>query len=328
MHRDTLSFYEPKQQARPVSIVSIPLELGSDERGLAAAPKYLLDHGLEKMLAAIGCERASTTTIPCPKPRLVASIGRAKNLDPIVATARASCAAVSRAVQRNEIVVSLGGDHSAAIGSISGAASANPSLGVIWIDAHPDANTIETTITGNIHGMVTAALMGFGHPLLTEVGGTQRKIAPENFLYIGLKDFDQAEIEFLRRERIQTVTMLEIATRGLSRTMLAIEALARKVDTIWVSMDMDSIDSAYAPAVGMPTHGGLTRREALALAHHIGTTCMIAGLDVVEIVPAKDKDGMTAGLALELIARFLGAEYTWYREYMEQYREANIAVHA
>jgi arginase len=326
MEPDNLSFYEPTEQNDPVALVSIPLELGSDERGLGATPEYLFAHGLENMLTRIGRTISSSVTIPCPKPKLVASVGKAKNLREIASVARTSSAAVEKAAKRGDVVIALGGDHSAAIGSISGAALAHQSLGLIWIDAHPDAHTTETTISGNVHGMVTTSVMGFGDSRLTNVGRPGRKISPDNVVCIGLKDFDQAEIDFLRRERVKTVTMLEIAEHGLSHAILAIEALRRRVDKVWISMDMDSIDKTISPAVGMPTYNGLTRREVLTLAHRIGKTCPVAGFDIVEIAPHKDMDGRTVELALELIARFLGAEHSWYREYMHDYQEASINV--
>ncbi len=324
MVRDNLSFYEHEPVERTISIVGVPSELGSDERGLANAPQYLLKSGLEKMLTSLGGDVVETTMIPCRKPLHVVSAGSAKYLDEVVAAARLSSAVVEKAVRRKDFVLTLGGDHSIALGTVAGAASVHRSMGVIWIDAHPDANTHETTLTGNIHGMPAASLMGFGHPLLTDIGRTGRKISPENFLYIGLKDIDKAEIEFLRREKVSTVTMLDIAERGLLPARLAIDALRRKVDTIWVSMDMDSIDEGYAPGVGMPNSGGLTKREILSLAQYIGKTCILTGLDVVEISPAKDKDAKTATLALELTARFLGAEYSWYENYINEYKSTNV----
>jgi len=324
MKRDNLSFYERELQGGSVSIVGVPIELGSDERGHAKAPHHLLEQGLEKVIAATGSEVADIWMVPCPKPARTASAGSAKYLEEIASVARDSCVAVEKAARHSDFVLALGGDHSMAFGTIAGAALAHRSLGVIWIDAHPDANTEVSTFSGNIHGMPAAALMGFGHPLLKEIGGMHRKVSPENFLYIGIKDMDQAEIEFLRRESISSVTMLDIAAHGLSRAFRAIDALRRKVDVLWVSMDIDSIDKEYAPGVGMPTSGGLTRREILSLAHYIGKTCVLAGMDVVEIVPAKDEKGKTAKLALELVARFLGGEHSWYGNYMEDYRRTNI----
>lgn len=324
--RDNLSFYEHESEGKSVAIVGIPMELGSDERGLAKAPHYLLERGLEKVIASLGADVTNVTMVPCRTPERTVSTGSAKYLEEITAAARVSRAVVERAVQRGDIVIALGGDHSISIGTIAGASTANPNkrLGVIWIDAHPDVNTDETSVSGNVHGMPTAALMGFGHPFLMGVGGNAPKVRPEDFLYLGLKDMDAAEIEFLRREPVRAVTMFDIEERGLSRAVFAIDALCRKVDTVWVSMDMDSIDKEYAPGVGMPTSGGFTRREILNLAQYIGKTCNLAGLDIVEIVPAKDKGGKTAVLALELIARFLGGDYSWYESYMQEYRNTNV----
>ena len=169
--------------------------------------------------------------------------------------------------------------------------------------------------------MVVSAAMGRGNQALTDI--MTRPLPPENILHIGLKDFDQAEIVFLREHGMKCFTMLDL-TRGLSPAFAAIASLSRRVDKIWVSMDLDSIDEAYAPGVAMSTSGGLTKREALSLAHFIGMSGKVAGMDIVEILPAKDIEGKTAGLALELIARFLGQEYSWYKEYMQQYRDINV----
>jgi len=323
--KDNLSFYESSPNVAPVSIVSVPLELGSDERGLAEAPAYLFGNGLEKIITSLGREIAESVTIPCTKAPRVASAGTMKHVREIASVAIRSAAATEKALRGGNAVVALGGDHSIALGTLAGAAAAYPSLGVIYIDAHPDCNTDETTITGNVHGMVTSALMGHGHSILTKI--PKRFIAPEDFLFVGLKDFDQKEIDFLRANKLSCFTMLDIAKRGLSPVMSAIDALSRRVDAVWISMDMDSIDSSEAPGVGLATRGGLTRREALALAHHIGSTCRVAGLDIVEMLPAKDVEGKTAGLALELLARFLGGEYSWYqREYIDTYRETNVVA--
>jgi arginase len=321
--KDNLSFYESSKSAEPVSILSVPIELGSDERGLGAAPKYLFERGLEKMLSSIGREVTSSETVFCRKPPQVASAGTMKHVREIAAAAKRAAASVEKAARAGSAVVALGGDHSMGIGTLAGASAAYPSLGVIYIDAHPDCNTDETTITGNVHGMTATAVMGYGHQILTSI--FKRHIAPENFLFIALKDFDQAEIDFLRAHKVSCFTILDIEKRGLSPVFSAIDALSRKVDATWVSMDMDSIDAAYAPGVGMPNQGGLSRREILALAHHIGKVARVVGLDLVEMVPAKDVEGKTAGLAIELVARFLGGEYSWYQQtYIDTYRETNV----
>jgi arginase len=218
----------------------------------------------------------------------------------------------------HSVVINLGGDHSASVGTLRGALAAHDSLGVIWIDAHPDVHTHETTKTGNIHGMPAALAMGFGHPSLA----SDKAISPENFLFAGVQDFDQAEIDFLRAHRTPVYTMLDIASKGLFPLLQAIDALAKRVDHVWISMDMDSIHYREAPGVAMPNTNGLTRREVLSLARYIGKTCPVAGIDIVEILPLNDHGGKTAMLALELIANFLGSEHSWYQEYMARYEDA------
>jgi len=321
MERDNLSYYEPASHAHSVGIIGVPTDLGSDSPGLSQAPRSILDTGLEKVITSLGSEVVGIEMLSVPA-GAASDGGHTKNLEEIARVARTTADLAEGAARRGETIIGLGGDHSMAIGTISGAARAHRSLGVVWIDAHPDCNTPETTMTGNIHGQVTSALMGFGHPMLTAIG---RNIASDDFLYIGLKDIDQAEIEFLRGTKARCITMLDIASRGLSRAMLAIDALQRRVDSVWVSMDMDSIDSADAPGVGLQNHGGLSRREVLSLAHYIGKTCRVAGFDIVEVSPDKDEKAKTARLALELTARFLGGEYSWYQnEYMDSYSKENI----
>ena len=323
MNRDLLSFYEQKNTSDSITVVSVPLELGSDERGLAETPEYLKKHGLEQMFATLGCEITERQTINCPKAQGAASAGTMKHVKEIAIAGKRTKVVVEKAAKRGDKVLVIGGDHSVGFGTVAGAAAAYQRLGVIYIDAHPDANTDETTISGNVHGMVASAMMGHGHEMLTSIA--PRHVAPRDFLFIGLKDFDEAEIRYIREHNIPTYTALEIATHGLSGVAAAIESLSRQVDAVWISMDMDSIDEQYAPGVAMSTTDGLTRREILGIAHHIGRRCNVVGMDISELVPAKDKEGKTAGLALELIARFFGHEYNWYRSYMETYRQTNIA---
>ncbi len=323
MERDQLSFYETENAADAVSILSIPLELGSDERGLADAPRYLHEHGLEKMLEHLGREIAQSVTIAAPRPRGVVSAGTMKNIGEIVSVAKRSRVVAQKAAQRGDTVLALGGDHSISLGSIAGAAAAHHSLGLIYIDAHPDCTTDETTISGNVHGMIVSSAIGKGHKILTDL--FRRTIQPEHVLYIGIKDIDRGELDLIREYGLKHFTMLDIAKHGTGPVSRAVDALAQKVDKVWVSLDLDSIDEQDAPGVAMTTPGGLTRREIVSLAHHIGKVCDIAGLDIAEMLPAKDKEGMTARLAIELIARFLGGEYSWYNEYMQHYRQINVA---
>ena len=246
-----------------------------------------------------------------------------KHVNEIATVGKRTRAAVERAIKRGDNAIVIGGDHAVGFGAAAGALARHQRLGVIYIDAHPDANTHETTISGNVHGMVASAMMGHGHEMLTSL--FPRFVKPRHFLFAGLKDFDQAEIEYIKEHQIPTCTALDIATHGLAPVAEAIERLSIMVDAVWVSMDMDSIDERYAPGVAMTSQDGLTRREVLGLAHHIGRRCNVVGMDISEMVPAKDKEGKTASLALELIARFFGHDYNWYTSYMDTYRQTNIA---
>ncbi len=290
--RDSLSFYERRSPTAPLSIICVPTELGSEARGLSEAPAYLYQHGLGAMLRDIGAEVADEMAIPCEE-------------------LEATSAATARAVSRSNIALVLGGDHSAAIGSMRGAAQGGR-LGVIYIDAHPDVHTPETTLTNNVHGMVAALAM--------------EHVRPEDFLFVGIKDFDPAEIDFIRERKPSYFTLLDIARRGLGPAMQAIDELAARTDAVWVSFDIDSIDQAFAPGVAMRNEAGLTAREALVLAQHIGHAVNLRGLDIVELLPQNDIDSKTARLVLALTARLLGHEWGGYQHYMRDYTERADAI--
>jgi len=213
----------------------------------------------------------------------------------------------------------LGGDHSICLGAVAGASAGlteKDSLGLIYFDAHGDMNTDKTTPTGNIHGMQLASLMGFGAPELAHVHGKQAKIAKENLLHIGGCDFDQAELELVKREHIKTFSMLDLLTHNLAPLFPMIDELASHVDNIWISLDLDAIDAVYAPGAGMPNKKGLTYREIAAIAEYIGQKCNVVGVDIVEYNPLQDKQGKTAELVIELVATFFGKEYSWYTHYL------------
>jgi arginase len=224
-------------------------------------------------------------------------------------------------VKDGQRLIILGGDHSICLGAVAGAsAGLQGKLGLIYFDAHGDMNTDETTLTGNIHGMQLASLMGFGAPELAHVHGKQAKIAKENLLHIGGCDFDQVELDLVRRENLQTFSMLDLLMHNLAPLFPMIDDLAARVDNIWISLDLDSIDAVYAPGAGMPNKKGLTYREIAAIAEYIGQKCNVAGVDVVEYNPLQDEQGKTAELAIELVATFFGKEYSWYAHYLERNR--------
>lgn len=299
--------------------MSIPLDLGKDNEGTDRGATYLREQGLVSMLDTIGVRWNDGGIIACPT-RADAAPGdkQAKYLEPIIEVAARTCATIAKEVAAGKFVVALGGDHSLSLGTIAGASlGCAGDIGVVYIDAHADAMTTDNTLSGNVHGMPASAAMGFGHPTLTSIGAPGAKVKPENFVFIGLKDLDQGEIDLLRQEKITAETMVDITARGLVGAFEKISALQKRVKNIWVSFDLDVVDVVAAPGTPIQNYGGLTYREAISLAKFIGKTCSLVGFDLVELAPRLDQNGTTAKLAINLIAHLLGAEYSWYTAYME-----------
>jgi arginase len=302
---DNLSFLENQPAKKEISILPIPLSLGSDDADTANAPKYLLNLGLQKALESSGLKIKVLGDISIAKD--VADIF--SNIDKVV----------REEVLKNNKVLAIGGDHAISIGTIVGAAEALAgNLGVIWIDAHGDLNAHDTSASSHLHGMVGAALLGLDKTSLSLI---KVRIKTENILYIGLKDLDQAEIDLIRAQKITAVTMLDILEGGFSTITQNIKLLNKKVDHIWISLDMDAIDREAAPGVAMATSGGLTYREITNLINYIGKTSEVVGMDLVEVTPEKDFENKTGKLCIELAASAFGAQHNWYTEYMSHYKK-------
>jgi len=299
-------------------IVGAPLDLGAENLGVDMGPSAFRYQDLVKKLESTGmaindlgdvrCKRRSEVPVGNPKLRY---------LDEVVRVNEAIAMKTESIMNQQGKALVLGGDHSICLGAVSGASVAlEGNIGLIYFDAHGDMNTDESSMTGNIHGMHLASLMGFGAKELTEVFGEGVKIRPENLLHIGGCDLDQAEIDLMKRENLQTFTILDLLTQNMAPLFPMIDALSKKVDNIWVSLDLDAIDALYAPGAGMPNQKGLTYREIAAIAEYIGKHCNVVGVDVVEYNPLQDIDRKTAGLATELIATFFGKQYSWYTQYL------------
>jgi arginase len=218
---------------------------------------------------------------------------------------------VEQALGRGATPIVLGGDHSVAAGTVAGVANhfraPGQAVGLIWIDAHSDINTPETSTSGNVHGMPLAALLGMGPAELSNLLGWQPKVLPQHTVLVGIRDVDEAERENIRRAGITAYTMRDIDEMGLRAVMeKAIEAAANGTAGYHVSMDMDWVDPEEAPGVGTPVPGGATYREAhLAmeiLADHGG----MLSLELVEVNPILDEHNRTAELAVQLICSAFG----------------------
>jgi arginase len=200
----------------------------------------------------------------------------------------------------------LGGDHSIAIGSVAGSARWRP-LGLVWIDAHADFNTPETSPSGNIHGMPLAVLTGRGHPRLTAIGGEGPVVAPEHVALVGVRDLDPQEREALRGSGIHTFTMHEIDRRGIASVIEeAIAVVSAETDGFHVSFDLDVVDPSEAPGVGTPVPGGISYREAHLAMEMLSESGGLRSLDLVEVNPVFDTHNATAELAVQLALSALG----------------------
>ena len=211
----------------------------------------------------------------------------------------------AEAIAAGDVPIFLGGDHSIALGTVA-AASEKDQIGVLWIDAHGDFNTPETSPSGNIHGMPLAALTGTGVPEMVDLGRPGTKVAAQNVMLIGIRDLDPQERVALRGSGAGVYTMREIDDRGIGP--VAREALSRlsHLSRVHVSLDMDALDPGEAPGVGTPVSGGLSYREAHLLMEIISETVTVGSIDVVEINPILDHSNRTAELATELLLSALG----------------------
>jgi arginase len=230
-----------------------------------------------------------------------------KYLEPILKVTEELADAVTSALIAKEFPLILGGDHSIGLGSITGVTRVYKDISVIWIDAHADFNTEDTTPSGNIHGMILAALAGIGNSRLTGIGGWAPKLDPQKIIIVGARSLDFGERELLRSHHVHVFTMSDIDQRGISNVMSEALSIAEKAsDGIHLSLDMDALDPVHAPGVGTPVRGGLTYREAHMIMELIADSGRLIGMDVVEVNPILDRENATALLAVELVMSALG----------------------
>jgi arginase len=303
------------------TLIGVPLDLGAENLGVDIGPDAFRHQQITDKLTGVGFELNDEGNIAVTDRRnLQPGNPRLPYLDEIVRVNEALADKVESSVRSGQKAIVLGGDHSINLGAVSGASVAlHGQLGLIYFDAHGDMNTDETSLTANIHGMHLASLMGFGAPALKNVHGEGTKLAKENLLHIGGSDWDQAELDLIARENLTSFSLFDVLTKGLGELIKLIDDLAARVPNIWISLDLDSIDQIYAPGAGMPNAKGLSYREISTLAEYVGQLhngVNIVGIDVVEYNPLQDEKNKTAELGIELIAKFLGHNYSWYSNYM------------
>jgi arginase len=291
-----------------ICVIGAPIDLGADRRGVDIGPRAIRYAGLHEQLQRLGhtvhdmgnLVVAQADNQPIGKQRL-------KYLEPIIQASAELSLMVTNALKAQEFPLVLGGDHSIALGSVGGVAQSHPNVGVIWIDAHADFNVEETTPSGNIHGMILAALAGLGNERLTHIGGWGPKIDKNKIVIVGARDLDPGEQQLLRTHHIHVFTMSDIDRHGISSVMQqAIEIAGADNAPIHLSLDMDSLDPHEAPGVGTPVRGGLSYREAHFAMEMISESQRMVSMDVVEVNSILDRENATALLAVELILSALG----------------------
>ncbi len=288
------------------------MDLGQSRRGVDMGPSALRGAGLQTSIKKLGLQVEDIGNLSVKQPEEM-PIGekRAKYLQEIAETCGDVAAAAEKALSEGFLPLVLGGDHSIAAGVAAGVANhfrkEKKQIGYLWLDAHGDMNTPESSPSGNVHGMPLAAIMGYGAPELVDLLGFKPKAEPGNIVIVGARDLDAQERKIVKKSGIHVFTMRDIDERGMREVMS--DALKYAMDDtagIAVSLDMDFVDPSDAPGVGTPVRGGVTYREAHLAMEMIADTESMVSLEVVEINPILDEHNRTALLGVELVLSGLG----------------------
>jgi arginase len=294
---------------RDIAIIGVPVDLGAGRRGVDMGPGAIRYAGIKERLAALGHGVRDLGNIDVPLAEEFDPPAQGepmRYLDPLAQVNLDLARRVADVVAEGSFPLILGGDHSLAIGSISGVARGRK-IGLLWVDAHGDFNTPDTTPSGNIHGMSVAALTGRGHPRLTSLLEPGPVLREGNIAMIGIRDLDGAERAVLRASGIHVFTMHDIDRRGLAAVMEeALMHVTMGTAGFQVSLDMDALDPSEAPGVGTPVLGGISYREAHLAMEMVAQSGHIVGLDLVEVNPILDSHNITAELAVEFALSALG----------------------
>jgi arginase len=303
---------KPEQQQWTVRLIGFPMDLGAGRRGVDMGPSALRIAGVSDKLTALGYKVIDAGDIDIRTPEVAKVIDPKLRYLPEIAKACSTLASkVETSLDNDEFPLVLGGDHSMAIGTIAGIANHckkhKKRFGVIWIDAHADINTPDTSPSGNIHGMPVAVSLGFGPPELTKVGGDFTSLAPHQIAMIGLRSVDEGERKMIKKLKIETHTMSDLDKHGVHRIIAKVlSSMRAKVDHLHVSFDLDSVDPSIAGGVGTPVPGGLSYREAHLIMEAIAESGYMSSFEIAEVNPILDNRNASAEFAADLIASSMG----------------------
>jgi arginase len=297
---------------RHIEIIGVPVDLGAGRRGVDMGPSAIRIAELESRLEALGHKVVDfgDLDVMIPETQKVGA-GKLRYKAPILAACDELRKQVERSMAAGRMPLVLGGDHSIAIGSVAGSsnffAAQGETIGLIWFDAHGDANTPETTPSGNIHGMSLAVLLGHGDAELTHLGDRAPKVQTSNTVLIGIRDLDAGERDSLKKWGVTCYTMRDIDERGMRDVVdEAIRVASDGTAGVHLSFDLDVVDPEDAPGTGTPVWGGISYREAHLAMELLADRANVIAIDLVEVNPVLDTTNMTGILAAELAQSLLG----------------------
>ncbi|HEY7335667.1 MAG TPA: arginase [Bryobacteraceae bacterium] len=303
---------QSKARSAFIAIIGAPMDLGAGRRGVDMGPSALRVAGLNEKLAAIGYQVEDAGNVLVEQPEaLPAGPSHARYLPQIAHTCARLADMVEDAANRGRVPLVLGGDHSVAVGTVAGVSrhfhAKRRKLGLIWIDAHADMNTPDSTPSGNVHGMPLACCIGKGPDEMTRLAGYVPAVDPESVAIVGLRSVDDIERLNVRGTGVHPFTMRDIDERGMRAVIQdAIQFATRGTAGFHLSFDMDAVDPTEAPGVGTPVHGGITYREAHLAMEMVCDSGRMVSMEVVEVNPVMDEANRTALLGVELILSALG----------------------
>ncbi len=295
-----------------VAVIGAPLDLGAGRRGVDMGVSAIRFANLGPRLAELGYKVQDLGNVAVEQPeRAPGGPRNARYLPQIAHSCTRLAETVEKALARGQMPLVIGGDHSIAIGTVSGLSNhfrrKKKRIGLVWIDAHPDMNTPQTSPSGNVHGMPLACILGIGPRPLTHISGYAPKVDPKNVALIGIRDVDALEKPHVKNSGVRAFTMRDIDERGMRAVVEeALQIVLAGTDGFHVSLDMDAVDPENAPGVGTPVRGGLSYREAHLAMEMIGDSGRMVALEVVEVNPVYDEANRTALLAVELVASAMG----------------------
>ncbi len=295
-----------------IAIIGAPLDLGQDRRGVDMGPSAMRVAGLNRRVAALGYQVDDLGNVQTEQAESAPQGPiRAKYLPQIAASCLRLAEMVEVALGNGKAPVVLGGDHSVAVGTVAGTSSfyrrKGEKIGLLWIDAHADMNTPESSPGGNVHGMPLACCIGLGPPQLVTIRGFSPKVNAVSVALVGVRDVDELERLNVRGSGMTVFTMRDIDERGLRAVIEdALRVVSEGTAGFHLSLDMDYLDPIEAPGVGTPVRGGGTYREAHLAMEMICDSGRMRSMDVVEVNPVLDDRNRTADLAVELVTSALG----------------------